>query len=107
MKEPLLLMALQRQIGRIQIEDNLRGRDRVRLQEHVDQQTVDGCGVAGYFLVAGDFLHAEFQAVQGAFSRQRGALIGFSRRGSKQRIVAQAVVIVQIFIAQGEADDPL
>ena len=47
MKEPLLLRVIQRQIGRIQIEGNLRGRDRVRFQEHIDQQTVDGCGVAG------------------------------------------------------------
>lgn len=38
-----------------------------------------------------------FQAVEGAFSRH----------GSEQRIVAQAVVIVTIFLVQGEVEDPL
>ena len=40
-KELLRLMAVQRPIGRIKSEDNLRGRDRVRFQEQVDH-TVRG-----------------------------------------------------------------
>jgi len=36
MEKTLLPMPMQRQIGRVQVEDNLRGCDQVRFQKHVD-----------------------------------------------------------------------
>jgi len=66
----LVFSGREEQIGRVQVEDNLRGRDRMRFQKHVDQQTVDGLGVAGYFLVPVRFLRAQLQAIERALAGQ-------------------------------------
>ena len=41
-EEPPFLLAVQRIIGRIEIKNDLLRRSRVRLQEHIDQQSLDG-----------------------------------------------------------------
>ena len=42
-EEAALLVALQRQVGRVQVQHDLLGRFAVRFQEHLNQQFVEGC----------------------------------------------------------------
>ena len=63
-EEPALLMAVQRAVGRVEVEDDLSGRPIVRLEEQVDEQGLDRRSVVADLLVAGGDLAREFQPVQ-------------------------------------------
>ena len=41
MEEPALLMAVQRIVGGVEIEDDLLGRGAVRIEEELDEQPLD------------------------------------------------------------------
>ena len=62
-EEPGLLMAVQRVVGRVEVEDDLSGRPVVRLEEQVDEQGLDRRSVVADLLVAGGDLAREFQPV--------------------------------------------
>ena len=44
-EEPAFLLAVQRVVGGVEVEDDLLGRPRVRFQEQVDEQALDGRAV--------------------------------------------------------------
>ena len=44
-EEPAFLMAVQRIVGGVEVEDDLLGRPVVRLEEEVDEQALDRRGV--------------------------------------------------------------
>ena len=69
----------------------------LRLHKHVHQQAVDRLAVAADLLVA-------VHAVGGAFQPLQRALAGQQRQ---QRITAQLVVIVEVFVSQRQRIDPL
>src|SRR5688572_21250566 len=56
MKETSLLPAVDRKISRVQIQHDLIGRCRVRLQKHIHHQSVDGFTVAEDLLIPVFFL---------------------------------------------------
>ena len=45
-EEPALLVAVQRIVGGIEVEDDLRRRLRVRIEEQIDEQRLDRAGVS-------------------------------------------------------------
>ena len=52
-EEPAFLMAVQRIVGGVEVEDDLLGRPGVRLEEEVDEQRLDRRRVVADLLVAG------------------------------------------------------
>jgi hypothetical protein len=105
MKEALLLMAVQRQIGRVQIDHDLFRRFRIGFQENVHQQLVSGCGIVLHLLVAvfGLKFSTQFQTIQRALARQRFVRFRTSSEQQQQRIFAQLFVIIQVLVAERKA----
>ena len=115
------LGAVQRVVGRVEIEDDLLGRRAVRLQEQRDQQTVDRRRVGGDPLVAvarRPVRDAELEPVERARTGQRMAAVALAHPvgagdvaaadGQRQHaVVAQLVVIVEILVPQSDRHDPL
>jgi hypothetical protein len=110
-KEATFLMAVQRVIGGVEIEDDLLGRRRVRFEEQVDEQAFDRRAVVADLVVARRLGGRVLETVQGALAGERravrapgGELAGERRQN---RIVAQLIVVVQILIAERDAEHPL
>jgi hypothetical protein len=75
-EEPSLLLAVQRVVRRIQIQNDFPGRLRVSLQEQFDQQAIHPVFVQHDLLVtAVGPLPRQLQPVQRALARQRLARI--------------------------------
>ena len=99
MKKALWLMAVERDVGRIQIEHNLLRRFGVRLDEQIAKQRVDllrrvvdlviALGAAG-----------QLQPVQSALASQGFFQLAPARQHGHQRIVPQLLMIVQVLIPQ-------
>ena len=106
-EEPALLMAVQRIVGRVEVEDDLSGRPIVRLEEQVDEQGLDRRRVVADLLVAGGGLAREFQPVQRRLAGHRRAILApgleLARQHRHQRIVAKLVMVVQVLIAERDA----
>ena len=68
MNKPLFLVAVQRQVGGIQIEHEAGRRRGVGFEEKIDQESIDGRRIDCEFAVAVCLPGAQFQTVQGAFS---------------------------------------
>ena len=64
MEEPAFLLPVQRIIGGIQIERDLRRGLGVGIEEQIDEQRLDGGGVSGNPGIAGGLVAAEFEPVQ-------------------------------------------
>jgi len=83
----------------------------VGIEEELDEQAFNRRCVVADLVVAGGFGAAQFQPVQRGFTRQWRAVRSLrSQLASKHRqhrIIAQFVVVVQILIAQSNADDAL
>ena len=114
-KEPAFLMAVQRVVGRVEVENDLLGRPSscrspcVRLEEEVDKQRLDRRRVVADLVIArGRHLARQFQPVQRRFARCRRAVVapGFelARQHRHQRVVTKLVVIVQVFVAERDAE---
>jgi hypothetical protein len=111
-KEPPLLLAMERVIGRVEVEDDLLRWPLVRLQEQIDEQVGERRRVVTDLMIAviGP-QRGVFQPVERALAGERRAVrplrlepVGEQR---EHRVVAQLVVVVHVLIAQGDADDPL
>jgi hypothetical protein len=111
MEEPSLLMTMQRIIRRIEVEDDLRGRPPMRLQEHLDEQPLDRGRIMAHFMISRRHGPAQLQSVQRRLARQRRAVRPLCRQLAGQdrqhRIMPQFIVVVQVLIAQRDADNPL
>ena len=111
MEEVTFLLPVQRIIGRIQVQDDFLGRFLVCLEEDVNQQVVHRSVIQHDLLIAlllTGRLPGQFQPVQGALSRQsRLPEIRLVDQHSQQGIVPQLLVIVQVFIFQGQTIDSL
>ena len=110
-EEPPLLLAMQRIIGRIQIKNDLRGRAFVRLQEQVEQKSLDGHRVVADLVVARRLQLAQFQPVQRRLAGHRRTILAprlkLAGQHRHHRIVAQLVVVVEILIAKRNPKYPL
>ncbi|GEM_PF-2922033 len=106
MKEAPFLRAVHRIIRRIEIEDDRRGRRRMRVHKHIDEQPIHRVVIGGDLLVAllrAERRRAEFEAIERAFAGARGVKIGRLGEYGHQRIMAERVVIIQIFIPERQA----
>ena len=108
-KETLLLVAVQRQIGRIQVDHNLLRCFVMRFQENVYQQFVHAGCIVMHFLVTIFRLQlpAQFQPVQCALAGQRFICLGASGQQHQQRVFAQLFGIVQGCVPESQAVDTL
>ncbi len=99
MKEPPLLMTVQRIIGGVQVQHDLRRWLTVRFNKDVHEQPLDRLRHRPDLVIARNaFLRVQLQPVQRALARQwctaRALRLKLPEHRSPQRIVAQCVVIV-------------
>src|SRR5207245_1561996 len=88
----------------------LRGWFPVRFQEDLDQQRVDSLGRVGDLVIAlGERRtgRRELHPVQRALPRQRLGDLPLARQQSQQRVFAQLLVVIQVFVAQRQSVNPL
>ena len=87
------------------------GASAMRLQEQIDEQRLDRRRVMTDLMVARCLWPAQLQPVQRALAGDRRAVgrLGFELAGQDRhhRVVPQLVVVVQIFVAQRNADNAL
>jgi hypothetical protein len=83
----------------------------VRLHEQIDKQRLDPGAVPGDPVIARQIRPAPLQPVERAFAGQRRTILAAGRQLAGQhrhgRVVAQLVVIDQVFVAQRQREDPL
>src|SRR5271169_5662080 len=110
-EETALLMAVQRVVSGVEIEDDLPGRLVVRLQEQIDEQPLDRGPVMADLVIAGRLGAAQLEPVQRRFPGDRRARLAPRRELAGQnrhhRIVAQLVMIDQILVTQRDPKHPL
>ena len=111
MEKAALLMAVQRVVGGVEIENDLLGRAAMRLQEQVDQQRLDHRLVVADLVIAGRKRPAELEPVQRRLARHRRAILSarFQLAGEDRhhRVMAQLIVIDQVLIAERQSEHPL
>jgi hypothetical protein len=112
MKEPTLLVPVDRIIGGIKIKDNPLGRLCVGLQEQIDEQILDGgCVMADLVITARRTFGRVFQAVQCGLAGQGRTVrtLGLQAvcQQAKHRIVPQFIMIVDVLIAQRDPGNAL
>jgi hypothetical protein len=111
MKKAAFLVPVQRVVGGIQIENDLLGRVLVRLQEQIDKQPLDLGPVPGDPVIARQLRPAQLEPVERRFAGQGRTTLAPRRQLASQhrqcRIVAQLVVIDQVFVAQRQRKDSL
>ena len=102
---------MQGVVRRVEIEDDLFRRLLVRFEKDVDQQALDRRRVVRDLTVPRRGLARQFQTVQRGFAGDRSAIRAprFELAGQHRhhRIVAQVVVVVEILIAEREAEHAL
>ena len=92
-------MAVERDVGGVQIEHDLGRRLGLRLDKQIREQPVDllrGVVDLGVVLAAA----GKLQPVQRALARQRLVQLAPAAEQRQQRVCAQLLVVVQIFVAQ-------
>jgi hypothetical protein len=105
-EEALRLMAVERDVGRVQVEHDLAGRCGGRLEVELRQQSVDGLGRVRDLVIAG-VAARQFEPVQRALAGQRLVHFALAAEQRKQRIGAQLLVIVEVFVAQRQPEEAL
>ena len=94
---------------RIEIEDDLLGRPRVRLNKQVDQQIPDRHRIVADLVIARRLQLAQLQPIERRLAGNRRAVVapGFqlARQHRHHRIVAQLVVVVEILIAERDREN--
>jgi hypothetical protein len=110
-EEPPLLLAVQRIIGRIEVENDPPRRTLMGLYKQVDQKILDRHRIMADFVVARRRKLAQFQPVQRRLAGNRGAILAPRRELARQyrhhRIVPQLVVVVEILVAERDPEHPL
>ena len=106
MKEPFRLMAVERDVGRVQIEHDLGWRFAVRLDEQIREKRVDLLRRV-IDLVVTLAAAGQLQPVQGTFAGQGIFQLAAARQQGHQRIVAQLLMIAKVLVAQRQPVDAL
>ncbi len=110
-EEPALLLAVQRIVGGVEIEDDLLRRCLVRLEEQRHEQPLNGGRVVADLVIAGRQRPAQLQPVQRALAGNRTTVPALRRKLARKhrhhRIVTQRVVVVQILVTQRQTEYPL
>ena len=102
---------MQRIIGRIEVKDDLPGRLPVRLQEQIDQQRFDRHRIMADLVIARRHRPAQLQTIERALARHRRAVftprLELARQHRQHRVMAQLVMVVEIFIAERDPEHAL
>ena len=106
MEEALRLMAVERDIGRVQVQHDLLGRGRVRFDVKIAQQPVDRFRRVADLVIAPCAPH-QLQPVQRALTGQRLVQLPLATEQGHERIRAQLLVVVQVLVAQRQPVDAL
>ena len=111
LEEAALLMAVQRVVGGVEVEDDLLRRAAMRLHEKVDRQPLDHRRIVADLVIAGRQRPAQFQSVQRRLARHRSAIFSprFQLAGEDRhhRIVAELIVIVEVLIGRAPVRTPV
>ena len=101
-----LLLAVQRIVGRIEVDHDPDRRLAMSLHEDVDEQTLDGARVVVELVVPVKAdLACMLQPVQRRLAGEHAARL--VEHGGERGIKAQRVVVDQVLIAEPEAEDAL
>ncbi len=117
MEKPSFLLSVHGIVGSIQIHHDALGLARLGLDVEIHQQTIHGFFVHHDLLVAGVGLGIrwrQLQPVQTALARSGFAPVllappvltlhvSLARQQRQQGILPQPIMVVQIFVAQGDA----
>ncbi len=110
-EEPSFLLAVHRIVGRIEVEDDLVRRLIVRLQEQLHEQLLDRDRIVADLVIARRLQPAQLEPVQRRFAGNRRTVFAprleLACQHGHHRIVAQLVVVVDILIAECDAEHPL
>jgi hypothetical protein len=110
-EEAALLMAMERIVGRIEIENDLFGRSLVCLEEESDEQALDCCRIMPDLVVTARSRRRMLEPVERALTRQGSAVLalGLELAGERRqhRVVPQLVVVDQILITERNAEHAL
>ena len=110
-KEAPFLVPVQRVVGGVEIEDDLLRWVPMCFQKQIDKQPLDLCPIPGDPVIARQLRPAQLQPVERAFPRQWRAILAAGRQLTGQhrhrRVVAQLVVIDQVFVTQRNPKHPL
>ena len=111
MEEPAFLLPVQRIVRGIEIKDDLLRRLPMRLQEHLDEQPLDRRRIVARLVIPRRGWPAQFQPIQRRPARQWCTIRTLRRKLAGQhrqhRIVPQLVVVVEVLMAQCDADHTL
>jgi hypothetical protein len=105
---------MQRVVCGVQIQDDLGGCLRMRFQEQLHPQRLDGGGVGPDLVISifvAGLLREQLQPVQRALACHRRAVralcLQLSQQRPEHRVVPQLLMIVQILVPQRQAKDAL
>ena len=111
MKEPAFLMPEERVVGGVEIEGDLRRRRAMRVEKQIDEQGFDRRRVMADLVIARRRRPAQLQPVERRLAGQRRAIgalgRGLAGQHRQHRIVAQLVMVDQVFVAQRDPEYPL
>ena len=112
-EEPAFLLAVQRNVGVVEIQHDLARCAFMRFEEKIQKQRID-LRIVTIDLVILRRLSPRrvLQAIERALARQWLAVgpqhrVQLARQHRKRRVLAQLIVIVEVFIAQRQAEDAL
>ena len=74
-EEAAFLMAVQRVVGGVEIEDDLLRRAAMGLEEQIDQQPLDHRRIVADLVIAGRHRPAQLEPVQRRLARHRSAIL--------------------------------
>jgi len=110
-EEPPLLMAVQRVVGGVEIEDDPARRCLVCLEEESDEQPLDRRPIVADLVVARGSDRRVLEPVQRALAGERGAVLASRLELAGQRrehgVVAQLIVVDEILVPQRDPEHPL
>lgn len=100
MEEPPFLMPVQRIVGGVEVENDLRWGAAVRVQEQVNKHRLNGGTVMADAVILRRLGPAQLQPVRGALAGQGGAVRPacreFARQHRQHRVVSQFIVVGQV-----------
>ncbi len=111
MEEAPFLMAVQRVVGGVEVEGDLRRRHGMSVEKDIDKHGFDQRRVVTDFVIARGLRPAQLQPVERRFAGQGRAIRAFGLQLATQhrhhRVMAQLIVVDQILVAQRDPEYPL